>query len=54
MNPSDRGATAVEYALIVTAIAAVIVLIVFALGRVIDTSFTNTCSAINNKTACTE
>ncbi len=35
----ERGATAVEYGLIVAAIAAVIVIIVFTLGTQIQTAF---------------
>lgn len=44
----DEGASAVEYGLLVAAIAAVIVLIVFALGGVINEVFTNTCDAVQN------
>lgn len=42
----DDGATAVEYGLMVAAIAAVIVLAVFALGNFIHGAFSQTCSAI--------
>ena len=48
----EDGASAVEYGLLVAAIAAVIVLIVFALGNVIDKTFTDTCKEINKGTAC--
>ncbi len=43
----EDGASAVEYGLLVAAIAAVIVVIVFALGGVIKNAFCNTCSAIS-------
>ena len=39
LNRDDRGATAVEYGLIVAAIAAVIVVTVFALGVKIEAAF---------------
>jgi pilus assembly protein Flp/PilA len=42
----DRGASAVEYGLMVAAIAALIVGVVFALGGVISGAFSKTCSAI--------
>ena len=44
----EQGASAVEYGLLVAAIAALIVLIVFALGGVVKEVFTDTCSAITN------
>ncbi len=43
----DRGASAVEYGLMVAAIAAVIVGIVFGLGTLVGNTFNNTCKAIN-------
>ena len=46
----DRGASAVEYGLMVAAIAAVIVGIVFGLGSVVKDQFTNTKTSID---ACT-
>lgn len=39
---ADRGATAVEYGLMVAAIAAIIVAVVFGLGSLIRTTFDNT------------
>ena len=45
----ETGASAVEYGLLVAAIAALIVLIVFALGGVVKEVFTDTCDTI----ACT-
>ncbi len=44
----DRGASAVEYGLMVAAIAAVIVGVVFGLGTLVKNTFNNTCSAIKN------
>ncbi len=46
----DRGASAVEYGLMVAAIAAVIVGIVFGLGTLVGKTFNDTCSAINGGT----
>jgi pilus assembly protein Flp/PilA len=43
---SDEGASAVEYGLLVAAIAAVIVLVVFALGSVVRGAFSDTCNNI--------
>jgi pilus assembly protein Flp/PilA len=42
----DDGASAVEYGLIVFAIAAVIALAVFGLGSVLNTSVNNSCNTI--------
>ncbi len=48
----DRGASAVEYGLMVAAIAAVIVAVVFGLGTLVRGAFTTTCTTIeaNNGT----
>ncbi|MGH3497562.1 MAG: Flp family type IVb pilin [Nocardioidaceae bacterium] len=46
---SETGASAVEYGLLVALIAAVIVLAVFALGSLVNSTFKNTCSAIQAK-----
>jgi Flp pilus assembly pilin Flp len=43
----DDGASAVEYALIVVSIAAVIVLIVVSLGLVVNKSLNNSCDHIS-------
>ena len=45
---SEDGASAVEYGLLVAAIAAVIVIIVFALGGLIKSAFSQTCTNISN------
>ncbi len=44
----EDGATAVEYGLIVAAIAALIVLIVIVMGRQTEEMFCGTASAMNN------
>lgn len=44
----ERGASAVEYGLLIAGIAALIVLIVFTLGGTISSAFTNTNSSILN------
>ncbi len=41
----DEGASAVEYGLLVAAIAAVIILLVFALGGFVKGAFQTTCDA---------
>ena len=47
-SASDRGASAVEYGLMVAAIAAVIVGLVFGLGGLVKKTFSTTSSAISN------
>jgi pilus assembly protein Flp/PilA len=42
----DEGASAVEYGLLVAAIAAIVVAIVFTLGGKVKSAFSTTCSAI--------
>jgi len=42
----DRGASAVEYGLMVAAIAAVIVAVVFGLGGLVKNTFVDTCTII--------
>ncbi|GEP37058.1 hypothetical protein NPS01_07210 [Nocardioides psychrotolerans] len=42
----ERGASAVEYGLLIAGIAALIVVAVFALGPVIKEAFTDTCTEI--------
>jgi pilus assembly protein Flp/PilA len=48
---NDEGASAVEYGLLVAAIAALIVIIVFALGHVIRSVFDQTCDTIASNTS---
>jgi pilus assembly protein Flp/PilA len=50
----EQGASAVEYGLLVAAIAAIIVVIVFALGGVVRDTFDKTCDTIATKTAPTQ
>jgi pilus assembly protein Flp/PilA len=45
----DDGASAVEYGLLVAAIAALIVIVVFALGNLIQNAFEDTCDAIQTE-----
>jgi pilus assembly protein Flp/PilA len=45
---NEKGASAVEYGLLVAAIAAIIVLVVFALGKIVKSAFGNTCQAISD------
>jgi pilus assembly protein Flp/PilA len=42
----DRGASAVEYGLLIAGIAALIVVVVFAFGNVIRNIFQNTCNSV--------
>lgn len=44
---SDEGASAVEYGLLVAAIAAAIAVIVFAIGNMVTSEFSNTCTRID-------
>jgi len=48
LRRNDAGASAVEYGLLVAAIAALIVIIVFALGGVIQEVFQNTCDEVSS------
>ncbi len=45
----EQGASAVEYGLLVAAIAALIVVIVFALGGVVKQVFSDTCTKIGEQ-----
>ena len=49
----ERGASAVEYGLLIAGIAALIVAVVFIFGETIQGVFTETCTAVNNDTQCT-
>ncbi|GLY18637.1 hypothetical protein Kisp01_56510 [Kineosporia sp. NBRC 101677] len=48
-SAGDRGASAVEYALMVAAIAAVIVAVVFGFGSLIESTFQGTSDCIENR-----
>lgn len=43
---SQSGASAVEYSLVVVAIAAILVVIVFSIGKLTGTLFADTCSSL--------
>ncbi len=45
----DDGASAVEYGLLVAAIAALIVIVVFALGSLVQDVFNDTCDDIKTR-----
>jgi pilus assembly protein Flp/PilA len=49
----ERGASAVEYGLLVAAIAAIIVLIVFAIGKFVQEGFADTCDAMDAQSTLT-
>jgi pilus assembly protein Flp/PilA len=49
----DRGASAVEYGLLVAAIAVVIVAVVFGLGVIVKDAFTKTTDCVSNSGAGT-
>jgi pilus assembly protein Flp/PilA len=51
----EEGASAVEYGLMVAAIAAVIVVLVFGIGSLVQTGFNTTCTEIadNDSSAAT-
>ena len=53
-NRDEDGASAVEYGLLVAAIAAIIVVIVFLLGGLIKNAFSHTCGAISAGTAAAD
>ena len=48
----DRGATAVEYALIIAAITAAIAIFVFTLGTKLQQVFQVGCAAVNKNASC--
>lgn len=52
LSTEERGATAVEYGLLVALIAAVIVGIVGLLGGQVAAGFQTICTALNNNVAC--
>jgi pilus assembly protein Flp/PilA len=49
---SERGATAVEYAVMVALIAAVIILAVIFLGRTASSTFSQTGNCVSNSGVC--
>jgi pilus assembly protein Flp/PilA len=48
---SEEGASSVEYGLIVTAIAAVVVAIVFLLGGVVEDTYSGSCDRLADSAA---
>ncbi len=49
----DRGASAVEYGLLIAGIAALIVVVVFAFGGVLTKIFSSTCNAVGASASAT-
>lgn len=49
----DRGASAVEYGLIVAAIAAVVVIAAFSLGGITKSMFSDSCSTMQSHVSTT-
>jgi pilus assembly protein Flp/PilA len=49
----ERGASAVEYGLLIAGIAALIVIIVFAFGDNIKDVFESTCKSVASQSSCT-
>jgi pilus assembly protein Flp/PilA len=49
----ETGASAVEYGLLVAAIAALIVVAVFGIGKVVSGSFSSTCTSLTTQTSQT-
>ena len=47
----ERGASAVEYGLLIAGIAALIVVVVFAFGGLLKNVFSNTCKSVANGAA---
>ena len=46
----ERGASAVEYGLLIAGIAALIVVVIFAFGGLLSKVFSNTCKSVANGT----
>ena len=42
----ERGASAVEYGLLIAGIAALIIVVIFAFGGVLNSVFSNTCGSV--------
>jgi pilus assembly protein Flp/PilA len=47
----ERGASAVEYGLLIAGIAALIIVVVFAFGGVLNGVFSDTCGSVANQGA---
>ena len=50
----EEGATAVEYGLMVAAIAAIIVGLVFAIGKFVEDGFNKTCDTLDANSTITQ
>lgn len=50
----DRGASAVEYALVLAAIVAIVAVLVFALGGIVQRQFRDACQKVANGTVPSE
>ncbi len=48
LHRKDAGASAVEYALLVSSIAALIILVVFAIGKFVQAEYDVTCDGLAN------
>jgi pilus assembly protein Flp/PilA len=48
----ERGASAVEYGLLIAGIAALIVVVVFAFGGALSGIFTDTCNSVAGAASC--
>ena len=48
----ERGASAVEYGLLIAGIAALIVVVVFAFGGALSDIFTDTCNSVAGAASC--
>jgi pilus assembly protein Flp/PilA len=48
----ERGASAVEYGLLIAGIAALIVVVIFAFGGKMSAIFSNTCKSVNSGSTC--
>ncbi|MFC6286547.1 Flp family type IVb pilin [Nocardioides sp. GCM10027113] len=48
----ERGASAVEYGLLIAGIAALIVIVVFAFGTQLESVFSDTCKSVASSTTC--
>ena len=46
MAKTERGASAVEYGLLISGIAALIIAVVFLFGGVLNSIFTDTCNSV--------
>ncbi len=55
VGPDETGASSVEYALILVAIAAVITVVVLAVGQIVQGTYQGTCDSLaaeNGETGC--